>query len=111
MTMRSDINTVQNVKQWLADHSKSQTWLATEMGLAPSLISQLFSGSRKLQPSHIEKLSKITGLTISELASSNDESSHTPLYSLRGKISNEQGERALNQLLLDAEHFVQLLNK
>lgn len=109
--MRSNVNTINNVKQWLSDNSKTQNWLSTEMGLAPSLISQLFSGDRKLQPNHIGKFSKITGLTISELASSDDETSHTPVYSLRGKISNKQGECSLTQLLLDAEHFVQLLNK
>lgn len=111
ITMRSDVHTINNVKKWLTENSKTQHWLATEMGLAPSLISQLFSGDRKLQPNHIEKFSFITGLTISELASSHEQTALGPLYSLRGKISNEHGERALTQLLLDAEHFVQLLSK
>jgi len=108
--MRSDENTIKNVKQWLSENDKTQGWLANKIGIAPSLISQLFSGNRKLQPSHIEGFSKITGLTISELAASKD-SSQSPIYSLRGKISNEQGERGLNQLLLDVEHYVQLINK
>lgn len=108
--MRSDENTIKNVKQWLAENDKTQVWLAKKIGIAPSLISQLFRGSRKLQHSHIEEFSKITGLTISELAASKD-SSKSPIYSLRGKISNEQGERGLSQLLLDVEHYVQLINK
>ncbi|HIZ52606.1 hypothetical protein ACWOEJ_09140 [Enterococcus eurekensis] len=109
--MRSDLNTIEHVRKWLADNNKTQVWLAAEMDSAPSLISQLFSGSRKLQPGHIERFSEITGMTISELASSSNESSNNLVYSLRGHISNENSERALRQLLLDAEHFVQLLNK
>lgn len=111
ITMRSDVNTVENVKKWLTDNGKTQAWLSTEMDVAPSLISQLFNGTRKLQPAQIEKFAKITGMSISELASSADGFSGKLVYSLRGSISNEQGERAFNQLLLDVEHFVQLLNK
>ncbi|UUX33369.1 helix-turn-helix domain-containing protein [Fundicoccus culcitae] len=109
--MRSDQNTVKNIKQWLLDNDKTQSWLAAEMDIAPSLISQLFSGARKLQPNHIEKFAEISGFTISELASTYELSNVTPTYTVRGKVSNQHGEHALNQLLLDVEHFVQLTNK
>lgn len=108
--MRSDRNTIRHVKQWLVENDKTQAWLAQKMGVAPSLISQLFNGSRKLQSNQIEKISQITGLTILELGVS-EESNQSKIYSLRGKISNQQGERGLNQLLLDIEHYVQLTKK
>lgn len=109
--MRSDMNTLQNVKEWLRENRKTQAWLAKEMNIAPSLLSQLFSGERKLQPSHIEKMSLITEIPISTLADSQAEESEKALYSLRGEISTPEGERALAQLLLDAEHYVQLLGR
>lgn len=109
--MRSDKNTIMNVKNWLDENNHSQAWLAEQMGVAKSLISQIFNGTRKLQTTHIISMSEITGLSIGELASSDQENSNPIVYSLRGKISNEHGQRALDQLLLDSEHFVQLLAK
>lgn len=109
--MRSDTNILMHVREWLDVEKHSQAWLAKEMSVAPSLISQLFSGERKLQPSHIEKMAEITGKSIAELAASDSEQADQVVYSLRGKISNEAGERALTQLLLDAEHFVQLIQE
>ncbi len=109
--MRSDKNTIMNVKNWLDKNDYSQAWLADQMGVAKSLISQIFNGTRKLQTTHIIKISEITGLSIAELASSDQKTCNQLVYSLRGKISNENGQRALDQLLLDSEHFVQLLAK
>lgn len=109
--MRSDENTLLNVKGWLAENQYTQAWLANQMGVAPSLISQLFNGERKLQPVHIAKMAEITGKTIAELASSEDIKADELVYSLRGKISTEDGERRLAQLLLDVEHFAQLIIK
>lgn len=109
--MRSDKNTIMNVKNWLDKNDYSQAWLADQMGVAKSLISQIFNGTRKLQTTHIIKISEITGLSIAELASSDQKTCTQLVYSLRGKISNENGQRALDQLLLDSEHFVQLLAK
>lgn len=109
--MRSDKNTIMNVKNWLDENNHSQTWLADQMEVTKSLISQIFNGDRKLQPTHIIKMSEITGLSIAELASSDQETCSQLVYSLRGNISNENGQRALDQLLLDSEHFIQLLAK
>ncbi|MGA9517504.1 MAG: helix-turn-helix transcriptional regulator [Trichococcus sp.] len=109
--MRSDENTLLNVKGWLAENQYTQAWLANQMGVAPSLISQLFNGERKLQPVHIAKMTEITGKTIAELASSEETKADELVYSLRGKISTEDGERGLAQLLLDVEHFAQLIVK
>lgn len=109
--MRSDEKITLNVKKWLKQNKRSQAWLAKEMEIAPSLLSQLFSGERRLQTSHIEKMSKLTGMSIPDLASSSDEEESLLTYSLRGEISTIEGERALAQLLLDAEHYVHLLLK
>lgn len=109
--MRSDENTLLNVKGWLAENQYTQAWLANQMGVAPSLISHLFNGERKLQPVHIAKMAEITGKTIAELASSEEIKADELVYSLRGKISTEDGERGLAQLLLDVEHFAQLVVK
>lgn len=109
--MRSDENTLTNVKQWLAETHRTQAWLANQMGVAPSLVSQLFSGERKLQPVHIAKMSEITHKSIAELASSEDVIADEMVYSVRGKISTEDGEHAIAQLLLDVEHFAQLVSK
>ena len=109
--MRSDENTLLNVKGWLAENQYTQAWLANQMGVAPSLISQLFNGERKLQPVHIAKMAEITGKTIAELASSEETKADELVYSLRGKISTEDGERGLAQLFLDVEHFAQLIVK
>lgn len=109
--MRSDENTLTNVKQWLVENHRTQAWLAGQIGRAPYLVSQLFNGERKLQPVHIAKLAEITGKSIAELASSEEEKADELVYSLLGKISTEDGERALAQLLLDVEHFAQLVSK
>jgi transcriptional regulator with XRE-family HTH domain len=109
--MRSDENTLMNVKEWLAENQRTQAWLAGQMGVAPSLISQLFNGERKLQPVHIAKMAEISGKSIAELASSEDVKADELVYSLRGKISTEDGERGLAQLLLEVEHFAQLTVK
>lgn len=109
--MRSDNNTLMNVKQWLKETNHSQKWLAKEMEITPSLISQLFSGERRLQPNHIKKMSNITGISISDLADSSDRKENQITYSLRGKLSNKDGERGLAQLLLDVEHYVHLFVK
>ena len=106
--MRSDENTLLNVKGWLAENQYTQAWLANQMGVAPSLISQLFNGERKLQPIHIAKMAEITGKSIVELASSEDVKADELVYSLRGKVTTEYGERGLAQFLLDVEHFAQL---
>lgn len=109
--MRSDENTLLNVKAWLAENHHTQAWLANEMGVAPSLVSQLLNSERKLQPVHIAKIAEITGKSIAELASFGNVKADALVYSLRGKISTEDGERALAQLLLDVEHFAQLVSK
>ena len=109
--MRTDENTLTNVKQWLAETHCTQSWLANQMGVTPSLVNQLFSGERKLQPAQIAKMSEITHKSIAELASLEDIQAGEMVYSLLGKISNEDGERALAQLLIDVEHFAQLVSK
>lgn len=109
--MRSDDNTLHNTKEWLQKNNRSQAWLAKEMQIAPSMLSQLFSSERRLQPSHIEKISAVTGMSVPELASSTEDEDDQLSYSLRGKITTKEGERALAQLLLDAEHYVHLLVK
>lgn len=109
--MRSDDNTLMNVRKWLEENDYSQAWLANEMSISLSLVSQLFNNKRILQPKHIIKMSEITGMSIPALAHSETDFSEEPIYSLRGSISTKAGERALRQLLLDAEHFVQLLDE
>lgn len=111
LPMRSDKNTLTNVKQWLTENHRTQAWLAGQMGVPPSLIGQLFNGERKLQPVHIEKMAEISGKSIAELASSEEDKADELVYSLLGKISTEDAERALAQLLLDVEHFAQLVSK
>lgn len=106
--MRSDNNTLMNVKKWLEKTDHTQQWLAKEMDITPSLLSQLFNGERRLQPTHIEKMSNITGISIPNLAASVDNKENELIYSLRGKLSNSEGERGLAQLLLDVEHYVHL---
>lgn len=110
-TMKSNANILMNVKNWLLENDHTQSWLAKQMNIAPSLLSQLFSGERRLQVSHIEKISAITEMSIPDLASSPDNQYNQPVYSLRGRITTKEGESALNQLLLDAEHYVHLLVK
>lgn len=80
-------------------------------GCDPSLVCQLFSGERKLQPVHIAKMAEITDKSIAELESSEDVIADEVVYSLLGEISTEDGKRALAQLLLDVEHFAQLVSK
>ena len=109
--MKSNNEAIHTTRQWLTDHAKSQAWLADQMGVAKSLISQIFSGHRKLQAEHLIKIAEITGLSIAELTASETQEEAQPICSLRGKISNQAGERGLAQLLLDAEHFVQLLGE
>lgn len=107
-SMRSDISIIKNVKSWLEENDRTQGWLASEMGVAASLISQIFNGERRLQPKHIVKFTEITGKSVVELTGT-EEKDNQFVYNLRGKLSNEAGERAFRQLKLDAEHFIQLL--
>lgn len=46
--MRSDENTLTNVKLWLAERHRKQEWLADQMRVAPSLVSRLLNGERAL---------------------------------------------------------------
>lgn len=70
----------------------------------------MFNGERKIQPIHIAKMAEVTGKSIAELASSEDVEADEMVYTLLRGISTEDGEHALAQLLLDVEHFAQLVN-
>lgn len=108
--MRSDDNTLTNIGQWLVENHRTKAWLAGQMNVAPAMVSQLFNGERKLQPIHIAKIAEITGKPIAELASSEEDEADEMVYTLLGEISTEDGELAIAQLLLDVEHFAQLVN-
>lgn len=108
--IRSDINTLNNVERWLTDHHQSHQFLADYLEITPAYVSQLFNQKRGLQPGLIEKLSALTGLSVSDLAV-NPSATTMPAYVLRGHISTPAGQDALLQLLIDTDRYVGLVTE
>lgn len=97
-----------NIDCWLKTKDKNRTYLAAQLNITPSYLSQIFNGKRPLRPQHVAQFCKLTGLSVTELTKSAKEF-QTPAYFLRGAISTPQGHDALVQLLSDTDHYASLL--
>lgn len=100
---------IKNTKKYLDENNQNQTWLAGKMAITPSLLSQIFNGSRNLQTKHIVKIAEITGMSIDELTKGKEDITQNELnYSLRGKISTDAGKAHLAAVKADIQHYVML---
>jgi len=52
---------------WIKENGVTQTWLAAELGVAQGQVSDWCSGAVQLPPTRCNKISKITGLPLTEL--------------------------------------------
>lgn len=100
---------IENTKKYLKKNDQSQTWLASEMGITPSLLSQIFKRSRNLQTKHIVKIAEVTGMSIDELTKGKEDITKKELnYSLRGHISTDAGKTHFAAVKADIQHYVML---
>ena len=54
----------QAIRVWLAEHDKTQDWLAREIGISNSLLSYVLSGYRPLKPEIADDIQRVTGLNL-----------------------------------------------
>lgn len=54
------------VRVWLAEHDKTQVWLAVEAGLHQSAVSDMLRGIRPLSDRFVTSVKKITGIDLTQ---------------------------------------------
>lgn len=100
---------VENIKKWLKENKSSQIWLAEQINVSPSMLSQMLSGERKIQTKHLLSISKATGMTPNHLAEDeNKQVFNEPKYVLRGGFSSKKSAREFDKLLWDIKCYVDL---
>ncbi|BDZ30475.1 helix-turn-helix transcriptional regulator [Lactiplantibacillus sp. WILCCON 0030] len=100
---------IKNIQTWLKENQRPQSWLAEQIGLSTAMISQIFSGTRKLQTKHLLRILKVTGLQMATLTSaSTDQLANDIHYELRGAFSNKNSEKTFKRLLWDIKRYVDL---
>jgi hypothetical protein len=58
------------VRIWLAEHDRSQSWLAQKLGISQGHLSQILDGFRVATPQTIKDLRRVTGIDITPPAQS-----------------------------------------
>ncbi len=106
--MRNSNVIIKNIKLYLKQNKMTQAALAEKMQIAPSLLSQMLKGTRKIQTKHLIKLAEITNKTITELVETDLSKPQEPIYSLRGRISTQAGSDHLVTVVMDIEHYLAL---
>lgn len=100
---------INNIKKWLKENNLSQIWLAEQIKVSTSMLSQMLNGERKLQTKHLLSISKVTGMTPNRLAEDETKKvSNEPKYVLRGAFSSKKSERDFSKLLWDVKCYVDL---
>lgn len=107
--MNLDAVIISNIKKWLDKTKTQQKDLAAMLDISPAYLNQILKGERNLQRKLIPRIVTVTGLTLDQLTEGKQENNGKLTYSLRGSISNAEGKRKQEQLILDVQHFVQLL--
>lgn len=100
--------TLSSIKSWLKKNKKTQDWLAEQINMSPSLLSQVMNQNRKLQTKYLIAISKVIQIPLQELVGERKDDSKQPQIVLRGSLSNEKSKKQINQLLLDIQHCVDL---
>lgn len=54
------------VRVWLADHDKTQDWLAMKLQIDRAMLSRILSGYRALTPEIADDLERLTGIDVRE---------------------------------------------
>lgn len=105
--MKTQDVVIRKVKDWLDVEGKSYQWLADELGLSKSMVGHLMSGSRMLQPHHIEQISKILNVELVDLLKRDSEEEELTIQ-LRGITSNRRSKRELDSLLFAIKDYIGL---
>lgn len=106
--MLTDPIVIRNIQEWLVANHRTQSWLAKEMDIAKSLLSQILSQKRKLQPQHLLTLAQITGMTVAQLTGHDNETDQSPQYTVRGKCTTTLAQQNIEEILADVAHCVDL---
>jgi len=105
----NNIVVVENIKKWLKENKSSQIWLAKQINVSPSMLSQMLNGERKIQTKHLLLISKVTGMTPNQLAKDGNKQISDELeYVLRGELSSKKSKREFDRLLSDIKSYVDL---
>ncbi|MBU7472552.1 helix-turn-helix domain-containing protein [Lactiplantibacillus pentosus] len=96
------------IKTWLKTNHKSQKWLAQQIGLSPAFLSQILSGTRKLQTKNIIAISKVTAIPLDTLITSEHVDNKEPQIVLGGSLSSQNSKKKIEQLLWDIQQCVDL---
>lgn len=62
--MAKTLTARQAVKVWLAQHDKTQLWLASELGISTTLLSLVLSGYRSPSDDFLKSLRALTGIDL-----------------------------------------------
>lgn len=54
------------IRVWLAQHGRTQTWLAQRLKVSEGLLSGLLSGSRLPTDKQVKAIARITGVSLRE---------------------------------------------
>lgn len=87
----------------MQEHDKKVRWLAEEMEISRSLMGHILTGQRNIQTSHIEKLSKITGIPVKEFLDEPIKEEELYTVKLRGSINSRKAKASLDRLLFVIE--------
>ncbi|RMW42520.1 helix-turn-helix domain-containing protein [Lactiplantibacillus pentosus] len=100
---------IENIKKWLKQTKSSQVWLAEQIQVSPTMLSQMLKGERKIQTKHLIGICKVTGMTPNQLAKDeNKQDSNEPAYVLMGELPSRESTREFKKLLLDIKSYVDL---
>jgi DNA-binding transcriptional regulator YdaS (Cro superfamily) len=100
---------IENIKKWLKQTKSSQVWLAEQIQVSPTMLSQMLKGERKIQTKHLISICKVTGMTPNQLAKDeNKQDSNELAYVLMGELSSRESTREFKKLLLDIRSYVDL---
>ena len=71
----------QAVGVWLAANEKTQTWLAVQAGIAPSVLSEILNGDRPFTKECADKLKGVTRLNLKPFISAPSSTPHAEVRS------------------------------
>jgi predicted transcriptional regulator len=87
-----------HVSDWLKMNGKSYSWLANELGVSKSLVQHMLSGERVFTSERILQVSDVIRVSVEELIHEKEEARGYTVQ-LRGKVSTEEGESALENVV------------
>ncbi len=62
------VKTIRRLQKWLDEQGQSQVWLAEQLGVTPSMVSQILSGDRSPSLKLAARIEDLTGIPTREFA-------------------------------------------